>query len=536
MRFNHLIAILIGAILAIIAGIIGLNFMSQKDALTQARIEQASHITEGALAILKNELDEGKSLDEAKEAIRNFRFNNGNYVFLVDDKFCLVLYPSKPQDEGSCDPKSDSRNGLWDLAKAGGGAYSYSTRGGLRKISYARPVPGQKVYLASGIYLDDLDEKLRQELIQQTLIAIALCAVIGLVLFYFISRLRRDIDRINSGLNAVASGNTKFKEPARASVGEIEQMRQALLVLRDRVAENEALRVQQAEAERGNLEERKRTQDALADGFERDIGGATESLSATVQDMSKNAADMQEVANRTTAQAQNAARLTEQASDYVNSVATAAEQLTASISEISRQTSEATTISGDAVDRAETTNKIVASLEVSANEIGEVVALISEIAEQTNLLALNATIEAARAGEAGKGFAVVASEVKNLASQTAKATDDIRTKIGSVQSETASAVEAIGQIKQVISQINEVGGSLASAVEEQSAATQEIVQNVQAAANGSASVAAEVNNLNESAAQTETYAAKVNEFADKLGDVATDLRQRAGAFLAGVRS
>ena len=514
MRFNHLIAILIGAILAIIAGIIGLNFMSQKDALTQAKIEQASHITEGALAILKNELDEGKSLDEAKEAIRNFRFNNGNYVFLVDDKFCLVLYPSKPQDEGSCDPKSDSRNGLWDLAKAGGGAYSYSTRGGLRKISYARPVPGQKVYLASGIYLDDLDEKLSQELIQQTLIAIALCAVIGLVLFYFISRLRRDIDRINSGLNAVASGNTKFKEPARASVGEIEQMRQALLVLRDRVAENEA----------------------LADGFERDIGGATESLSATVQDMSKNAADMQEVANRTTAQAQNAARLTEQASDYVNSVATAAEQLTASISEISRQTSEATTISGDAVDRAETTNKIVASLEVSANEIGEVVALISEIAEQTNLLALNATIEAARAGDAGKGFAVVASEVKNLASQTAKATDDIRTKIGSVQSETASAVEAIGQIKQVISQINEVGGSLASAVEEQSAATQEIVQNVQAAANGSASVAAEVNNLNESAAQTETYAAKVNEFADKLGDVATDLRQRAGAFLAGVRS
>lgn len=202
----------------------------------------------------------------------------------------------------------------------------------------------------------------------------------------------------------------------------------------------------------------------------------------------------------TAEQAQSAAAASDRASETVQTVAASSEELAASVADISQQLSQALEISDQAVSESARTNEIVSGLAASVGAIGDVVDLINEIAEQTNLLALNATIESARAGEAGKGFAVVASEVKNLAGQTAKATDDIRNQIGEVQGATENAVGVISSVGDTISRINEISNAIASAVEEQSAVTQEVSQNMQSA---SASVDGIRENISEIASATQ---------------------------------
>ena len=195
----------------------------------------------------------------------------------------------------------------------------------------------------------------------------------------------------------------------------------------------------------------------------------------------------------------------------MQAVASGAEELAASVSEISRQASDALTISTQAVQQANETSTIVSGLAIAAQKIGDVVKLINNIAEQTNLLALNATIEAARAGEAGRGFAVVASEVKSLATQTAKATDEISAQIAEVQGTTGSAVTVIEDITQTISRINEISAAIAASVEEQASVTQSISSNMQVAAKGVADIDANMNDIAEATRSVDASTRKVRE-------------------------
>ena len=198
-------------------------------------------------------------------------------------------------------------------------------------------------------------------------------------------------------------------------------------------------------------------------------------------------------------------------------VALGAEELAASVGEISRQAADALKISMQAVDQANETNTIVSGLAVAAQKIGDVVKLINNIAEQTNLLALNATIEAARAGEAGRGFAVVASEVKSLATQTAKATEEISGQIAEVQSTTASAVNVIEAITKTISRVNEISSAIAASVEEQAAVTQSISTNMQVAAKGVSEINGNMNDIAASAKSVDDSTRKVREASRALG-------------------
>ncbi|MBV9773374.1 MAG: hypothetical protein JO040_05465 [Gemmatimonadetes bacterium] len=259
----------------------------------------------------------------------------------------------------------------------------------------------------------------------------------------------------------------------------------------------------------------------------RDVSTTVASTSVQIRTASRTLAS---AAEETSRQTQTVGAASEQAGANVQTVAVAAEEMSGSIREISRQLQEALTVAQEATHRAEGTVRMMDELGASSEEIGDVVRVITSIAQQTNLLALNATIEAARAGEAGKGFAVVANEVKQLASQTAKATEEISGKIRGVQDSTGAAVGGIQEIDRIIRRINEISTSIAAAVEEQSAATGEIARNVNEAARGTDEVARSITGVGRAADDTAGGAAQSQAASDQLAGVARELEELVGAF------
>ena len=281
---------------------------------------------------------------------------------------------------------------------------------------------------------------------------------------------------------------------------------------------------------------KKETMNKLADEFDTAIRGVV----TAVTDASKGVQDQSQTlsasAEQTTRQVNAVAAASEQASANVQTVASASEQLASSVAEISRQMTETMKAAQAAVEEAGRSDTKVRSLADAAQKIGDVVKLISDIASQTNLLALNATIEAARAGEAGKGFAVVASEVKNLANQTAKATEEIGQLVGAIQGSTNDTVGAIQSIGKTIAKINEISTTVASAVEEQRAATQEIARNVQEAAKGTQEVSSNISGVSQAATDTGVAASTLLDTSGQLSKQSEVLRHQVQSFLEKTRA
>ncbi len=341
---------------------------------------------------------------------------------------------------------------------------------------------------------------------------------------------------MTGAMQKLAAGDKDVAVPAQGRRDEIGQMAGAVEIFKQNMIEADRLRGEQEAAKSRSEADKRAAMDKMADEFESSVRGIVTRVSTAASGLQTTAKSMSATAEETQQQATAVAAAAEQASTNVQTVATAAEELSASIGEIGRQVSESARIAGQAVEDAGRTNAEVQALAEAAQKIGDVVKLINDIAGQTNLLALNATIEAARAGEAGKGFAVVASEVKSLATQTAKATEDIAAQIKAIQGATGSAVQAIQGIGGTIGRINEIATTIASAVEEQGAATKEIARNVQQASAGTDEVSANIAKVTGAATETGAAAGQVLGAAGELSRESDSLRTQVDAFVARIRA
>ncbi|WP_188576966.1 methyl-accepting chemotaxis protein [Azorhizobium oxalatiphilum] len=403
------------------------------------------------------------------------------------------------------------------------------------KLAYFQAVAQTALDAAEQHAIARQDTAYQAMLIQIALLVLA--AAIGIAMILVVARrVSRPLVRLTDGMKRLAAGDLSVAIPDTGRSDEVGAMTQAVLVFREQMARNAQLELENEDTRQRAEAERQRAMQALADDFEQAVGGIIRSVSTSSGTLHQTAQTMSTAARETSSRSTAVAAAAEQASTNVVMVASSAEELGTSVDEIARQVEQSAMLSANAVSEAAKTGAVIRELAQAATRIGDFIVLISNIAAQTNLLALNATIEAARAGDAGKGFAVVASEVKELASQTGKATEEIEAQISAIQRTTSQAVQVIEGVSGQIQQMSDVATGISAAVEQQGVATREIVRNVEQAATGTNTVTGHIADVARTADETGTAAGRVLDASSTLSEQARQLETQMQRFLGTIRA
>jgi methyl-accepting chemotaxis protein len=477
--------------------------------------------------------DSAQKVEIVRRLIDDIRFeaDKSGYYFVYENTTNVALPPNKALQGKDLGHKKDA-NGVQfvadmrDQAKRGGGFVQYiwpkPGAGDTPKLSYAEMIPGTQMWIGTGVYLDNIEAfqtSMAAEIgaaVSANTVKISLFAglifvgIVALTLFIALG-ITHSLKEMITSFRDIAEGEGDLSRRIEInSKDEISELAGCFNTFLDRLqgiikqlAENAGL-VNKASDQLNEIASQ------LTAGAD-DTSRRTESLSTAAEEMS--------------ASLNNVAAAMEESSTNTTMVASAAEEMTATINEIAQNAEKARDISGKAVEQSQGASDQMALLGQAATAIGKVTETITEISEQTNLLALNATIEAARAGEAGKGFAVVANEIKELAKQTAGATLDIKKQIEGIQGTTDGTVTSINEISQVIANVNEIVATIATAVEEQSAATGEIASNINQASRG-------IQEVNQSVNQSSSVSAEITEDIATVNQTTTDISNNSGQLSA----
>lgn len=381
-------------------------------------------------------------------------------------------------------------------------------------------------------FADEVEARSNMMLLGATALMLLMLAIMAFIVFRsLLNPMQESIQKMIQ----LSQGNLELDIEGAERKDEIGAMARALAVFKDNAPKAKALEKDRIAAEARMQEEKKQAMQELAQRFEQRVQGIIASVASASTELLQTAQSMSGAIQEANSKAESVARAADTTTGNVQTVASAAEEMTASVKEISSQVSKSTHVVADTVSKAEHADSSAKELEGAAQQIGHVVQLIQDIAEQINLLALNATIESARAGDAGKGFAVVASEVKNLATQTTKATEEIASQIEGIQVISKSVVGALNGIKLSIDHVSEYAGGIASAVEEQSAVTDEIAANMQTAAAGTNDIRMNINEVTNKANSAKLAAESVLEASQSLSREAEILSREVAEFLSEIR-
>jgi methyl-accepting chemotaxis protein len=547
-------------VLAAVAGMIAIGVLGGSElrsTLLEDRKIKTQHVVEVAHGIISHFAEEAKAgtvseedaKKEAMAALEKLRYDEKEYFWINDMTPRMLMHPvAKKLLEAPtlADLKDPTGKAIFSemlaVVKAQGAGfveYMWPQPGSdqpVPKVSYVKGYAPWGWIVGSGIYIDDVNRIFYRQMMVQGGVILAILLVTVAISFFIARSISRPLARTTTSMMRLADGDKSIAVEGTDNKAEMGDLARALSVFKENALAMEQLARDRAAQEERAREEKRQSMLALADSFEGSVQSVVNQVSGASVELQASAESMAGNTEQTTSQASVVANASELAFSNVQSVAAATEELSASISEISNQVAQSTAIASQAVTEAKQTDQTINGLAQASQRIGDVANLIRDIANQTNLLALNATIEAARAGDAGKGFAVVASEVKNLASQTARATEEITGQISSIQNATGDAVQAIRGITDTIGRIDQIASTIAAAVEEQGAATREISRSIQQAADGTRDVSQNIAGVSGALSESGRLAGGLLGAASDLSQQADIMRSEISRFLERIRA